>query len=137
MMQKMLASLVEVLKWKGIDNLTKSDRRVSSGYFRVFNNFDIDDEGMVHGRLGISELALSGNWHSVFGDGKDVYGVRNGDLVRVYLVGATWTVSTVLTSVGSSRMNYVKVYDRIFFSNRYIGLCVPRPKTTTPEDGGW
>jgi hypothetical protein len=112
-------ALIEIETWKGMDNLTTDDMRVPSGYFRVFNNFDIDDEGMIHGRNGIQELVLSGNWHSLWSSGRYLYGVRNLALVKAWQEGA-WTATVILPGVGPSRMNYVKVYDRIFFSNRRL-----------------
>ena len=120
-MQKQLAQdtlipLWELKKIKGIDNLATDDLRVPPGFVRAADNLDIDSEDMGHRRMGILEEIFNGYWHSLWSDEGDLcFGVRDGDLVRLK---KDWTLDTVLAAVGYSKMNFEKVVDRVFFSNR-------------------
>ncbi len=113
--QEILRPLVEYNIWKGIDNQTRDDMRLKSGFVRVANNVDFDEEGMVHRREGILEEILSGSWHSLWTDGDTLcFGVKDNNLMRI---NSDWTTSTLLVSVGPSKMNFVPIGDRTFFSN--------------------
>jgi len=113
--QERLIPLVDYSIWKGIDNLTTDDMRLKPGFVRVANNIDFDDEDMPHRRVGISRLATSGSWHSIWSDGDQLcFGVLNGNLVKV---NTNYTTTTLLVLVGLSKMNFVKIDERVFFSN--------------------
>jgi len=114
--QETLIPLWELKKIKGIDNLVTDDLRVPPGFVRAADNLDIDSEDMGHRRKGILEEIFNGFWHSLWSDEGDLcFGVRNGDLVRL---NKDWTLNILLSGVGYSKMNFVKVVDRVFFSNR-------------------
>jgi len=116
LIQDTLIPLWELKKIKGIDNVATDDLRVPPGFVRSADNLDIDTEAMGHRRKGILEEIFNGFWHSLWSDEGDLcFGVRNGDLVRLK---KDWTLDTVLDDVGYSKMNFVKVVDRVFFSNR-------------------
>jgi hypothetical protein len=116
--QETLIPLWELKKIKGIDNLATDDLRVPPGFVRAADNVDIDSEDMSHRRKGILEEIFNGFWHSLWSDeGNLCFGVRNGDLVRI---NKDWTLDILLSSVGYSHMNFVKVVDRVFLSNRLV-----------------
>jgi hypothetical protein len=136
--QETLIPLYELKKIKGIDNLATDDLRVPPGFVRAADNIDIDSEDMAHRRKGVLQELFNGYWHSFWSDEGDLaFGVRNGDLVRL---NKNWTLDILLTDVGYSKMNFVKVVDRVFFSNRdvvgYILISDGRahafPETTRP-----
>jgi hypothetical protein len=85
---------------------------------RAADNIDIDSEDMGHRRVGILRELYNGYWHSFWSDEGDLaLGIRNGDLVQL---NKDRTLTTLLVSVGYSKMNFVKVVDRVFFSNRMV-----------------
>jgi len=113
--QERLIPLIEFKVFRGINNQVTDDMRLPSGFVRVANNVDFDEEGMMHRRVGILSEIFSGSWHSLWSDENTLcFGVRNNDLKQINL---DWTSSTILTAAGPSKMNFVKVDDRIFFSN--------------------
>lgn len=116
--QNRLDTLLDIKVCKGIDNLTWDDTKLSPGYFRVVNNVDIDSEGVPHRRMGIERQLISGSFHSVWSDGlKLSFGVKDSNLVKI---NTDWTVTILLAGVGNSRMNFVQVFDQVFFSNSSV-----------------
>lgn len=131
-----LIPLAEFKVFLGVDNVTHDDLRLAPGYLRMANNVDIDSQGMPSRRDGILRQILSGQWHSLWSDeGSLGFGVKDGNLVSIL---PDWSVSTILSSVGPSRMAYVKIDDRVFFSNAsqkgYIraGVAHGFPETDRP-----
>ncbi len=118
-------TLMEYKQWNGIDNVTKDDLRLRPGFVRAANNVDIDDSGMLHSRVGILQSILSGNCHSLWSDGKSLgFFVKDNNLYQIdsiYRSGSTWYISytSVLTDLGESKLQYIPVGDKIFFSNLY------------------
>jgi hypothetical protein len=112
--QQTLTPLVEYKAVKGIDNLTTDPMRLSPGYVRIANNVDIDDERMMHRRDGVLRAILSGSWKSLWSKDDLCFGVKSGVLTKI---NVDWTETTILSAVGTSRMNYVPIDDRVFFSN--------------------
>ena len=115
--QELLTPIFEYKTWKGIDNVTPDRMRLDAGYMRVADNVDIDNASMIHRRKGASRNMIDGDWHSGWSNGLQFFGVFNGDLVEV---NSDWTTTIVLAEVGESRMNFVQVGRRIFFSNSSI-----------------
>ncbi len=109
-----LQALVEYKNIKGIDNLIKDDMRLDPGYVRIANNIDIDDEGMAHRRDGVLSTILSGSWKSLWRKDDLCFGVKNGTLTKI---NTDWTETTILSQVGTSRMCFLQIDDRTFFSN--------------------
>lgn len=131
--QELLIPLVEYKVWKGIDNQTTDDMRLKPGFVRTANNVDFDEEEMVHRREGILEEILSGNWHSLWSDGDSLcYGIKVDDL---RIINTDWTTSSTHSSVGTSKMSYVPVGDRIFYSNNslVIGYIKNKVSYNFPE----
>ncbi len=112
--QERLTPIAEFKEWKGIDNVTPDDMRLALGFVRVADNVDIDNSAMMHRRNGVLRQLLSGSWHSGWTNGSNCFAVVDGDLIEV---NTDWTTTEVLADVGSSKMNFVQVGDRVFFSN--------------------
>ncbi len=112
--QQTLQPLVEYKNFKGIDNLSTDYMRLSPGYSRVANNVDIDNEGMAHRRDGVLNSILSGSWKSLWSKDDRCFGVKAGVLTKI---NVDWTETTILSGVGTSRMSFVQIDDRTFFSN--------------------
>jgi hypothetical protein len=97
--------------------------RIPPGFVRAANNVDIDSEDMIHMRQGVLQELLSGNCHSLWSDeGSLCFFVKDNNLIqinRVYKEGALWMVdyTTILTDVGPTKMNFVPVGHKTFFSN--------------------
>jgi len=118
LIQKTLTPLIEIKQIKGIDNVTKDDLRLPPGYVRSANNVDIDTELMARRRKGILRALLSGRAHSGWSDEDRLcFVVLDEDLIQV---NPDWTTTTILQDVGSTKMSFVKVGDRVFFSNRQV-----------------
>ncbi len=113
-----LQLLVEFKVWKGIDNVTTEDARLRPGFVRVLTNSDIDSEGMLHLREGILSKIVSGNCHSLWSDGEDnCFCILDENFVKL---NSDWTTTILLHDIGKSRMNFVKVDQRILFSSLSI-----------------
>ncbi len=131
--QERLTPIAEFKEWKGIDNVTPDDVRLASGFVRVADNVDVDNSAMMHRRNGVLRQLLSGSWHSGWTNGLNLFAVVDGDLVEV---NTDWTTTEVLADVGSSKMNFVQVGDRIFFSNSSFtgvidkGIIYPFPEVS-------
>ena len=131
--QERLTPIVEFEVWRGIDNVVPDDMRLPLGFVRVADNVDIDNSAMVHMRKGVLRRLSSGSWHSAWTNDTQCFAVLNGDLVEV---NTDWTTTMVLEDVGNSKMNFVQVGKRIFFTNVSIigvieeGMVYPFPPTT-------
>ncbi len=113
-----LRQLVEFKNWKGIDNVTTEDARVRPGFVRVLRNANIDSEGMLHLREGILSKIVSGDCHSLWSDGGDnCFCILDENIVKL---NSDWTTTILLHDIGKSRMNFVKVDQRILFSSLSI-----------------
>lgn len=123
LLQETLKPLIEYKKWRGIDNLATDDMRVHPGFVRSADNVDIDSEGMMHMRQGVLQSLLSGDSHSLWSDEGDLcFFVKDNNLLQItsiYKSGAVWmaSYSTLLAGVGPTRMNFVPVGHKTFFSN--------------------
>jgi hypothetical protein len=116
LIQKTLTPLIEIKQIKGIDNVTEDDLRIPPGYVRSANNVDIDTELMARRRKGVLRALLSGRAHSGWSDEDRLcFVVLNDDLIQI---NPDWTTTTILQGVGPMKMSFVKVGDRVFFSNR-------------------
>lgn len=118
LIQNTLQPLYEIKKIKGVDNLCTDDLRLDPGFVRIANNVDIDSEMMARRRKGVLRVLLNGNAHSGWSDeDKLCFVVLNNNLVQI---NTDWTTTTLLVAVGPTKMNFVKVGDRVFFSNRLV-----------------
>jgi hypothetical protein len=123
LIQEVLKPLIEYKKWRGIDNLATDNLRVPPGFVRSANNVDIDSEDMMHMRQGVLQSLLSGDSHSLWSDEGDLcFLVKDNDLLQitsVYKSGAVWmaSYSILLVGVGHTKMNFVPVGHKTFFSN--------------------
>lgn len=130
--QNTLTPLWELKKVMGIDNVTTDDLRVKSGFVRVCENVDIDDEFMAERRNGILQKVINGNAHSGWSDGKVLLMVLDDDLVQIE---TDWTVNELVVDVGYSPMNYVQAGSMVFFSNlKYVGYIERGFAYGFPED---
>lgn len=118
-MQNTLTPIWKMEKLKGIDNVTKDDLRLETGFVRVCENVNIDDEFMVERRDGVLRKIVSGNAHSGWSDGNRCYLVLDDDLVELF---TNWTYLTLVSDVGPSRMRFERVGSIVFWSNlKYAG----------------
>ncbi len=126
LIQDVLKPLVEYKNWKGVNNIAFDDMRIPSGFVRSANNVDIDGEGMLHMRVGVLQELLSGNFHSLWSDGEDLcFLVKDNNLIQItniYKSGSLWVASysILLSSVGSTKMNFVSVGHKTFFTNLLV-----------------
>lgn len=136
MPQLILKPLIEYKNFRGIDNLTTDDMRLDPGYVRIANNVDIDDARMAHRRNGVLREILSGSWKSLWQKDDLCFGVKNGILTKI---NSDWTETTILSNVGTSRMNFVPIDSRIFFSNLSVvgyilaGVSYEFPEPDRPQ----
>lgn len=120
LIQNTLKPLWELKKVMGIDNVTTDDLRLRPGFVRVCENVNIDDEFMIERRDGVLQKILTGVAHSGWSDGTDCFLVLDDDLVQL---NTDWTLNTLVSAVGPSRMNFTKHGTMIFFSNlKYAGF---------------
>lgn len=132
----MAEPFARIAKFSGIDNTSDPARlqiRRGGGIFlREADNVDIDDENMVHRRVGADELILSGSGvHSIFSDEKFFLFAQGTNFKRL---DKDYSVTTLITNIDpQDRICYVAVNNLIFFSNRSIvgyvenGLSYPFP----------
>jgi hypothetical protein len=115
LIQNILQPLYEMKKIKGIDNLATDDLRLDLGFVRVAENVDIDSELMARRRKGILRKLVSGAGHSGWSDeDKLCFLVLDNNLVQL---NTDWSTTVLFSGVGSSKMNYFKIGERVFFSN--------------------
>ena len=72
---------VEVTTFNGLNNVLPPER-TPLAYLKVAENVDIDKSGGIHKRPGYTKK-ISGNFHSLWGEGDSLLTVKDGDLVRV------------------------------------------------------
>ena len=98
-------------EFHGIKN-TVAAERLQQGELEVGINIDLDDTGQARRRRGYTKRA-EGNFHSLWNAGKEVLGVRNGQLG---LIGNGF-VHTPLMLVGPERLAYVTIGATTYFSS--------------------
>lgn len=86
--------------------------RATATWLRVANNIDLTGDGFIRRRQGYSR-ALAGQWHSLWADALNAYGVRNGDLVRID--HRSLDVATVVAGVGSGPVSYARLPDGMVY----------------------
>jgi hypothetical protein len=133
LIQDTLKPLIEFKKFKGIDNLCTDDLRLDPGFVRVANNIDIDSEMMARRRKGVLDKVVNGSAHSLWSDeDKLCFGVIANDLVQI---NTDWSTSLILATVGPTKMNFLKIGERVFFSNRIVtGYILDKVAYAFPED---
>ncbi len=115
LVQNTLTPLWEMKKIKGIDNVASDDLRLEPGFVRVCENVDISDAFLGERRNGVLQRILDGVGHSGWTDGNKLcFLVLDNDLVQLH---TNWSITTLITGVGSSPMNFLKADERVFFSN--------------------
>jgi hypothetical protein len=94
--------------------------RATATWLRVASNIDLTADGFIRRRRGYSR-ALAGQWHSLWADELNAYGVRNGDLVHID--HRSLAVTTVVSEVGSGAVSYARLPDgMVYWTNaRRIG----------------
>lgn len=132
LIQDVLIPLVEFKKWKGVDNLATDDMRVPPGFVRTADNVDIDSEDMMHMRKGILESIISGACHSLWSDEADLcFAVLANNLIQI---NKDWSYTVLLSGVGPSKMNFLQVEHKVFFSNiDFIGYIENSVAHAFPE----
>lgn len=75
-------------------------------------NVVVDDSGMIKRRKGYTRVQ-EGSWHSLFYDGSDCVGVKDGDLCVI----AEDMSYTSIRSGFSSRVSYAQVNDSIYYTS--------------------
>lgn len=87
-------------------------RGATAAWLRLAKNIDLNSKGFLRSRKGFS-LSVAGNWHSLWADERDAYGVFNGDLVHTNHRTIARTV--VAPGVGASRMSYARLPDGMVY----------------------
>jgi hypothetical protein len=117
LIQNILTPLWELKKIKGIDNVTTDDLHLTPGYVRVAENVDIDTENIARRRKGILQKIVDGSGHSGWSEGSLCFLVLDGNIVQL---NTDWTTTMILPSVGPSKMKFIKIDQRVFFSNLWV-----------------
>ncbi len=96
-------------------------RKIPDGYYPVFLNFDSDDDGILHLRQGFKSIS-STDTHSFWSNDRISLCVQSGVLKRVTIDPNSYAISyaTLLSGLGSNRMNYTFVKDIVFFTNNDV-----------------
>lgn len=120
---------ITINQFSGIKN-TVTRERLMPGELEVAKNVDIDDVGQIHRRRGY-QLKTAGNFHSLFrADHGLVYGVKNGDLVRIE---PNYTTTTIVSGVGTAPLTMLHLGDNIYFSSEVTsGRFDHRTNVPTP-----
>lgn len=95
----------------GIDNIHAPDE-MAFGKMVKGRNVYVNDQGKLVNRPG-KTLRLSGNIHSLFPYGNNMFAVKSDNLVSI---DRDYNVS-ILRAVGPGRMSYTVIGDRVAFSN--------------------
>jgi len=115
-------------RFKGIDNISSTNRiearhRASDGRYYTYlpdaTNCDIDAQYAIKRRAGYSTAVLSGNFKSIWSDGKNIYAVRSGDLVRI-VPGSTYSYETLLPGIGHRNCAFVAIGLNVYFTNELV-----------------
>jgi hypothetical protein len=103
---------------EGFDGLNNVDDQTTMTLadLTVLRNTDVDDRQRLKRRRGRSSLS-SGNFHSVWSDGKTCLVVKDSSL---YSVDETWSLTLVKLGVGTTRMSYTKINEVIFYTNGLV-----------------
>jgi hypothetical protein len=118
----------EVREFDGLDNIDDPSTLTVADQ-TILRNTDVDDSKRLRRRRGRTSL-VSGEYHSLWSDGKTCLVVKAGDL---YSVDETWSLTLVKARVGDSRMSYTKINDLIFYTNGLvIGAVKNRADLTIP-----
>lgn len=128
---KTQAGLLLSARVKEFDGLNNIDDQstLTLADLTVLQNTDVDDAKKLRRRRGRTSL-VSGNYHSLWSDGKTCLVVNAGDL---YSVDETWSLTLVKARVGDSRMSYTKINETIFYTNGLvIGAVKNRADLTIP-----
>ena len=108
---------VEIRAQAGIRNDLPVER-FAPGDLLYGDNIELDETGKVYRRLGVAQ-ALTGAFHSLWGDEKDTYCVRAGQLT--HLAG---TVPTTIQPVSGQRVAYQRIVNHAFWTDgRQTGVA--------------
>lgn len=86
--------------------------RAPAAWLRVAGNIDLTADGFIRRRQGFSR-ATGGNWHSLWADKLNAYGVRDGDLVRID--HRTLAQTVLVGGVGAGRVSYARLPDGMVY----------------------
>jgi hypothetical protein len=103
----------------------------------ILRNTDVDDSKKLRRRRGRTSLS-SGNYHSLWSDGKTCLVVKDSSL---YSVGETWSLTLIRSGVGTARMSYTKINETLFYTNGLVigavknraVLAIPPLSTSAPS----
>lgn len=119
----MVEQFAQIERFGGTDNvsdLTKISISGKKAYMRELLNVDIDDDGLAHRRKGYAEtpIVTGTDIHSFWSDGTSGLFV---DGTSFKILKQDGSVSTLITGlIPGDRVSYVKVSDRIYFSNNSV-----------------
>lgn len=99
--------------WKGLKNSVGAER-LGPDELQVAQNIDLDDLGQVRRRRGYTRVA-SGDWHSLFRAARGLYGVKDGDLVKV---NPDYSTLVLQSGVGPDPLAWEEVGERLYFTSR-------------------
>lgn len=123
-------------RFDGVKNTVKRERLTQRDLMKALN-VDLDDDGQLHRRRGITKVAGPA-WHSLFHANNDnIYGVWNGDLARVFPDYSTSVLRVGVGgdyNVGLSGLAYAQVGAKIYFSSDTDRGIID---TTTDDVGDW
>jgi hypothetical protein len=104
---------VSFRKFAGLKNIVESER-LGPDELEIAINVDLDDVGELHRRQG-AQLKVPGNWSNIFTSNNNrIYGVYNGNLVRVYPNFATLIMQTGFDP--TVPIAYEQVGDNLYWS---------------------
>ena len=112
----MTRPILEFKKFRGVCNTT-DPLRVPPGHLAIAHNVDVDDENMLHRRLGYV-LKYSGDCHSLWSNGTVCLFVKSGTL---YSLDPDLVTTTALkTGLSDNRMEYTDLDAMVVFTNDEI-----------------
>jgi len=118
----MAESYIQISGINGIDNISDpsrvSDIRAGRIYVTEADNVDIDNDRMLHRRIGRNLILGGSGMHSLWSDGRICLFVQGNAFKKL---NTDNTPTTLVTDVNpTDRMSYVSVVDSVFFSNYSI-----------------
>jgi hypothetical protein len=103
------------MKWQGFSGINNRHRpeELKPGELSCARNVDIDDAKRLRRRDGY-DLAVAGNYHSLWSDGSVCLVVKAGSLFNV---NTDFSTSLLRVNVGDSPMSYVSVNGVVYYTN--------------------
>lgn len=104
---------ISISAWKGLNN-TLPPERTPQDFLKTAENVDIDRSGGIQKRSGYSQI-ISGNFHSLWSNGSDCFGVKDETLVRIY---SDYSTVDLVQDIGNDKISFEEDGDFVYFTSK-------------------